>query len=347
MTTIFDFYDSKLALSQLRVLSDLNGLRFKNLDRSWQTRFEDHQIITTVLDRSCSPDLKFDMFERLNSGSVRLNKQELRNCIYRGDFNRLLLELAKSSEFVSAVGWKEPDKRMRGQELILRFFTFLYHNVDNIRNYEEALSTEMRENANLASEEINSRRNDFKEALSKCISVFGKQPFRSWVRARGDTDPNGHWESRFAGTVFEVLMTSLASYPKHLLLRNADSIREEFIHLLSNDQYFFDSMTFGTNSHSKLSYRNLTWRTALRQVVELSETEPRCFQIGFKEQLWRADPTCALCGQRIQTVDDAAVEPIVHYWRGGQALPSNSRLTHRYCNSRRGGRDAQNDSPNV
>jgi Protein of unknown function DUF262/HNH endonuclease len=343
LTTILEFYDSKLALSQLRVLSDLNGLRFKDLDRAWQARFEDHHIITTVLDRSCSPDLKFDMFERLNSGSVRLNKQELRNCIYRGDFNRLLTDLARSREFVTAVGWKEPDRRMKGQELVLRFFTFLYHNVEGIRDYEGALSSEMREHAHLSPDALARRRNDFREALGMCISVFGALPFRSWARARGDAEPNGHWESRFSGTVLEVLMTGFASYPKPVVIRNADAIREEFIHLLTTDQFFFDSMTFGTNAHAKLSYRNLTWRATLRQVLDSAASEPRCFQLSFKEQLWRTDPTCALCGQRIHTVDDAAVDHIVHYWRGGKTIPSNARLAHRYCNVRRGGGDGPHD----
>src|SRR5439155_350984 len=98
-------------------------------------------------------------------------------------------------------------------------------------------------------------------------------------------------------------------------------------------------MTFGTNAHAKMSYRNLTWRAALRQVLDSAAAEPRCFQRSFKDQLWRTDPICALCGQRIQTVDDAAVDHIVHYWCGGKTVPSNARLAHRYCNGRRGAGD--------
>jgi hypothetical protein len=275
----------------------------------------------------------------LNTGSIRLNKQELRNCIYRGDFNRLLTELARSSEFIAAVGWKEPERRMKGQELVLRFFTFFNRNVEAIRNYERALSSEMRESTSLTAEALSRRRNDFREALSTCTSVFGEKPFRSWVRARGDDDPHGHWESRFSGPVFEVLMTSLAAHPKSVLIPNADAIREEFLHLLASDQFFWNCLTFGTNSPEKMSYRNITWRSALRQVCDSVVAAPRCFQLSFKEDLWRADPTCAICGQRIHTIDDAAVDHVIHYWRGGKTIPSNARLAHRYCNLRRGGRE--------
>ncbi|MGH8541031.1 MAG: HNH endonuclease [Stenotrophobium sp.] len=39
------------------------------------------------------------------------------------------------------------------------------------------------------------------------------------------------------------------------------------------------------------------------------------------------------------SIEDAAVDHVAHYWRGGLTIPANARLTHRYCNSRRGGRE--------
>ncbi len=65
----------------------------------------------------------FTIFHRLNAGGVRLNNQEIRNCIYSGKFNALLYELDADAE------WKPikdmlPGKgsRFRSIELILRFF---------------------------------------------------------------------------------------------------------------------------------------------------------------------------------------------------------------------------------
>ncbi|HET6494136.1 MAG TPA: HNH endonuclease [Thermoleophilia bacterium] len=39
-----------------------------------------------------------------------------------------------------------------------------------------------------------------------------------------------------------------------------------------------------------------------------------------------------MCGQQISDVDDAAVDHIEQYWRGGQTIPDNARLAHRHCN---------------
>lgn len=69
--------------------------------------------------------------------------------------------------------------------------------------------------------------------------------------------------------------------------------------------------------------------------IRCSTNEPRCFDLQYKRQLWESDPTCAICGQRIHLVDDGEIDHIDQYWRGGKTLPSNARLTHRYCNRAR------------
>jgi len=339
LTTIVDFIDGKFPLAKLSVLDELKGLRFKDLSPELHKLFHNYQITGRVLDASCPPDSKFDMFERLNTGSVQLNKQELRNCIYRGGFNSMLKELAAQKDFLSALGWKEPDARMKCEELILRFFTFFYGNVESIRNYEKALNDYMKDKAKLSPERSKIHEKDFRESLAKCVSVFGERPFRSWARATGEKDPNGQWESRFSSTVFEILMTGLAHYSKQTVVENSDAIREEFINLVTTDQKFFDSLKWGTNTPEKMAYRNVTWRGALRELLGYVGPETRCFTNSFKKQLWDSNPTCRICSQEIKTIEDAAVDHIVHYWRGGKTIPSNARLTHRYCNQSRGGRN--------
>lgn len=63
--------------------------------------------------------------------------------------------------------------------------------------------------------------------------------------------------------------------------------------------------------------------------------QPRCFTAELKQQLFDTNPKCKLCGNAISGVDDAAVDHIKQYWRGGETIEQNARLTHRYCNSAR------------
>ncbi len=63
----------------------------------------------------------FTIFHRLNSGGVKLNNQEIRNCIYNGTLNSLLKSLAKSTETKKLFGLKS---RFANEEMILRFYAF-------------------------------------------------------------------------------------------------------------------------------------------------------------------------------------------------------------------------------
>lgn len=340
LTTIINYRDGLFQLTDFSIdgLRGLVNKKFSNLSQSYQDKFDDYSLSLTILDRTCSPNLKFDMFERLNQGSVKLNKQELRNCIYRGTYNLMLSDIAGSTEFLKACGWSNSQKRMKGEEMALRFFTFYTRNIDTVRTYDGALNDELRSNQNISTRLILEKKQLFKDALSMCTQVFGPNPFRLWGKGRNDTNPNGNWIASLNSVVFEVLMTSLILYPKPSIVKKADAIREDFIDLLSKDQFMVDSLTLGTNSREKMLYRHTTWRNRLKEIIGSTEIEPRLFEPSFKKLLFENNPICALCHQTIHTVDDSAVDHIEHYWRGGQTIPNNAQLTHRYCNSRRGGR---------
>lgn len=77
----------------------------------------------------------YHIFDRLNTGGTRLVGQEVRNCIYHGAFNDLLRRLNTLPAWRQIVGRQNPDKRMRDQELILRFLAL--H--ENLSKYQKPL----------------------------------------------------------------------------------------------------------------------------------------------------------------------------------------------------------------
>jgi 5-methylcytosine-specific restriction endonuclease McrA len=122
---------------------------------------------------------------------------------------------------------------------------------------------------------------------------------------------------------------------------NADRIREEFIDISTNDANFVEYITSTTDKPDRIRYRADQWKRRLEDIIGSASREPRCFTLQLKTSLFDADPTCRICAQRIQDIDDAEVDHIEHYWRGGKTIPENARLTHRYCNRSRGGREDQ------
>jgi hypothetical protein len=340
LRAFFDFFDGHLALRGLLVLRELNGKKFAELekeDKSSLWRFTPHAII---IKKESHPDIKFEIFERFNTGSVKLNDQELRNCIYRGEYNNLLKELSENRDFQLLLGLNKPHKRMVDRELILRFFAF-WHNT--YLRYEPPmksfLNNEMSRFRNLNEEEKEKMRKLFKKSIDLTETVFGENSFRRF-QVGNETDPNGMWEKRKINkALFDIVMYGFVDYEKHQIVPNSDAIREELIWLMTHDQEFIDSITLSTNDKSRVLTRFEKWLGALRKIVGYPQKEPRNFSLEIKKTLYQNNPTCRICGQKIHELDDAEVDHVDFYWRGGKTILSNARLVHRYCNRVRGGRE--------
>ncbi len=119
----------------------------------------------------------FQVFERLNSGGVALNSQEIRNCLYEGTLNHLLKELNDVPEWREIVGRKSVDTRMRDVELILRLLALL----DGVSNYESPmkkfLNDFMEENKKLVEDQSRNFSNIFKDTSVAVLRNLGKRPF--------------------------------------------------------------------------------------------------------------------------------------------------------------------------
>ncbi len=332
---------SKLRLRGLRVLTDLNGKTFERWDAALQEKFENAGMRVVTILKESNPDVKYEIFERLNTGSAALKEQELRNCIYRGSYNALLHELADDADFQFILGWKEASKRMRDVELVLRFCTFLRATHLNYRSPVKGfLNREMEQHRELSQKEQMELRTKFKDAVTLTKTVFGSNAFRRFVPGN-DKNPNGQWERPLNKALFDVLMFGFTQYPKQQIMARCDAIREELIWLMSQDQQFVDALMISTSGVPQVRARFETWLASLREIVGQYHEEPRLFKASDKEALYNKSDTCAWkqCGQKIMSSDDAEVDHIEHYWRGGKTDLSNARLLHRYCNRKRGGRD--------
>lgn len=122
--SIYRFLDNQFPLTGLEVLVELNGLRFHEITSKLQRQLKTHTLRCVLITNESHPEIKFDVFERLNTNTVPLNAQELRNCIYRGSLNSLLKEAVDNAQWLQILGKKQADKRMRDEELVLRFFAF-------------------------------------------------------------------------------------------------------------------------------------------------------------------------------------------------------------------------------
>jgi hypothetical protein len=340
LTAFFSFINGKFPedqrdfkLAGLKVFPELNGKMFKDIEENAQDKISSCIIRTITFKKESDKNLKFEIFERLNTGAVSLNDQELRNCIFRGPYNKLLNKLSQDKDFMHLLGLKAFDRRMKDVELVLRFAAF-YH--ATYLKYKPPmrifLNNDMEKYQFIREEEAAELTIAFKNAVAIINSLFGKSAFKRFYKGT-DKNPDGYWEpKKFNASLYDVLMYLFAQSDKHTTYQYLDSIREALIYLMTNDKEFIDSIELSTSSMHAVRKRFDKSRMAIEDLGGIQNKEPRCFSLQLKQELYDKDNTCTICGQRINHIDDAAVDHIEQYWTGGKTIPENARLTHRYCN---------------
>jgi 5-methylcytosine-specific restriction endonuclease McrA len=325
-------------LGQMNVRNDLKGKAFKDLSKTDQNAILNYTLRAVILQKESHPDLKFEVFERLNCGSVALKDAELRNCMYRGPYNDMLNELAENPFLVKIRHADTPHKRMDDRQLILRFFAMKRNTHLNYRGgMKQFMNREMFAHRNALPSEIAAMKAMFESAIECAWTVFGPNAFRRWSPGN-ERSPDGQWETKLNVALWDTVLYTFAFFEKRQIVPAADAIREEFLDLMSSDDIFVDYIGRTTDKPDRVRYRADTWRRRLEAAVVVPAGETRSFSRKLKEDLHTADPACAICGQHIHSPEDAEVDHIKHYWRGGATIPQNARLAHRHCNRRRGGR---------
>lgn len=193
-------------------------MEFEDSDR----RKLNNSVLRTIIIRQLNPKDNtsiYHIFERLNTGGTALRDQEVRNCVYEGKLNDLLLELNRSNEWRELLGRPSIDIRQRDVELILRYMA-LYHKVEEYtKPMKDFLSSYMGENRNPPDEFIKQERDRFLETCRLIKNKLGNRPF----------NPKGPLNA----SIFDCIFLAFA---KHLDTCPAD-INERFKKLLEYDEF--------------------------------------------------------------------------------------------------------------
>jgi len=321
---------SPLTLRGLEVMSELNGqgvtaLEIEDRERLWNT-----QLSVVEIPNTAHPDMKYVLFARLNQGSMSLNNQELRNCLFRGPYNRLIAELSEDRRFLDLWGVSKPDKRMRHRELVLRFFAFL-HQLEKYRPPLKAfLNAEMESNAQAFSIENAKRyRHQFENAVVWVERVFGKEAFRHF-RMGSEYNPRGTWSLRRYELVYEVEMSGFAQFGDQLndFWQSVDAhekellkmiIRQRLINVMSSES-FTSSLKEGTTRLESIRARFEPWNRALQSIA--LEPHDALLEADLLYQELKDAEFCAKCTYPL-TPDDAV-------WLHIEGKP---KLVHRFCHA--------------
>lgn len=125
LRTIQQFVLGDLQLGTLEVLTSLLGMRFRDLSASRQRKLLNRSIRGIVLNERADEQARFDLFDRINTGSKIANDAEIRRGALPGLFLDLVVELAKNQAFTSLAPLTPVQiKEREGEELVTRFFAY-------------------------------------------------------------------------------------------------------------------------------------------------------------------------------------------------------------------------------
>jgi hypothetical protein len=335
LSSVFKFINGEFALTGLELLPNINKKRFADLPRAIQSKLLDATLRTFELSPQTSRNLLFVIFQRLNSGGVALNEMEIRNCVYTGKLNTLIKQLATYDEFVKTVNQKDLSRRMSDRSLVLRFLAFYERGYQKAQTGLKAFLNDFCETyRNPPDTKLEDFRKKFKHAMRASHTIFGQDAFRL---RRQDAKGGGEWATRVNATVFQVITVSFTNHDLAQITQRADAIYEEYLDLVTGDSNWEDCVTKSTGDAAKIRYAFETWGSRLASVMagSVGTDGQRTFSRALKREMFQQNPVCAICGQEIRLMNDAALDHEEHYWRGGQTVPSNARLVHRLCNMKR------------
>jgi hypothetical protein len=176
--SVVRFMKNEFALTGLRVLSEYMRKRFHQLPDREQRFLKSRSIRAVVISHESHPNMKSEVFERLNTGGIALNAQELRNSLYRGTFNRRLKELVHNEAFRLCIGTKGPRRRMVDEELVLRWFALYDELADYRPPLKRFLNEYMDTNKDADQSWLDERETRFRETMQRTSRFLGEQAFR-------------------------------------------------------------------------------------------------------------------------------------------------------------------------
>ncbi|WBF68238.1 DUF262 domain-containing protein [Desulfovibrio subterraneus] len=264
----FDGYNS-LKLSGLELLPELNNKTLcliKNdvMFDSLVSSFENQPIRTVVIKNWKDESLLYHIFLRLNTGSVGLSPQELRQALHPGPFVSFVDKCSMDSVSLRVIyDSKKPDFRMRDVELLIRFYAFRYFISDYSGNLKKFLDNTCKILNNKWSEDedvIKSLVDDFEAACGCVFRMFGDSSFKKWL---GDK-----YERKFNKAIFDFLVYYFSFEKVRVrLIGKEDAIVSAFKKLFQENDEFVQSVERTTKSISATSLRLSVWGRVLADII--------------------------------------------------------------------------------
>jgi hypothetical protein len=301
-------------LTGLKVLKELNRKTFAGLEGEEKNKIRKTTLHTIVIKKES-------------------NEDEIRNTVYRGNYINLLKELEENKIFHEVVQKENFKKKMIYRGMILRFLALSEKSYLNYQpSMKQFCNKELRDNRHLTDEKSDEYRKRFLHCIDLVKVVFGSTAFRRYTPMTREKEKGNWTATRINMALFDIQMCGFVNYSKNAILSKADYIREAILELMTNNQDFIDSILIQTSNKEVLKKRFKIWIEKLDEIIGDNSYQKRTFPFSVKQELFNRNPFCAISNQRILAIEDAEVDHILPYSKGGKTEIENAQFVLRYFN---------------
>lgn len=250
LTSIKLFVDDDFELQGLSAYPELEGNKFSDLDPRFRRHILNRTLRCITILKETHPQIKFDVFERINTGAVQLNPQEVRHGVYHGPLMTFIDELSQEKIWKKLTG-RQYDNRMKGTELVLRYLALTY----NLEKYKKPLKTFLNEfcstHHDIGENDALRWKSGFLNSVEAINYLYEGKSFRVL-----DEDLNPVSKS-INSALFDAVMvsfTQLSITKKTVEKVNKVDFLKKF-QALTQEEKFYTSITAGTSATGLVKYR--------------------------------------------------------------------------------------------
>lgn len=256
--------ENPLKLEGLQFLKNFDGFTFSQLARPEVKRIKSLKITMNTLRKGTPLDVKYIIFQRVNTAGVPLTPQEMRHALNQGPAAIFIKELADMESFKKATNYSVESKRMQDRDFVNRFIAFFIGYQDYMGDLDMFLNDKMGELNKMTSEQRDNIRVSFDKAMKCCYEIFKNDAFRKKYSVTDKRKP-------ISKSVYDTLSVNIAwlsDEEQLMLLKNAEAFKTGMIRLF-NDERFNFSISTGTGQKYNVDLRFMMVKSLIKEIISL------------------------------------------------------------------------------
>lgn len=254
--------ESPLKLEGLQFLQAFEGKTYSQLGRPEIKRIKSLKITMNTLRKGTPNDVKYIIFQRVNTAGVPLTPQEMRHALNQGVAAIFIKELAEMESFKRATNYAVKSKRMQDRDFANRFVAFFIGYSDYTGELDVFLNDKMGELNKMTLSQREKIRTAFDKSMTCCYQIFKEDTFRK----RNNLE---HRRKPISKAVYDTLSVNIAwltDEERKTLLESADIFRSRMMDLFNDDRFSF-AISTGTGQKYNVDQRFTRVKNLIKEVI--------------------------------------------------------------------------------